>query len=94
MTASTVHSRETERYANALKWIQHIAALHYMGGAFEPKHMRDLANIAADALDPSVRRNLPDYETRMADARVRAQELAESLGIELTDGTDFGSRDD
>ena len=77
-----------ERYANALKWIRHIAALHYMGGAFEPKHMRALANLAADALDPTIRKALPDYEVRMAKARERAREMADRLGFEMVDGTE------
>jgi hypothetical protein len=82
-----------EHYANALKWIHHIAALHYMGGAFEPKHMRDLANIAADALDPTIRKELPDYEARMAKARERAREMADALGFELLDGTEDNDPD-
>ena len=77
-----------EHYANALKWIRHIAALHYMGGAFEPKHMRALANIAADALDPTIRKVLPDYENSMEQARERAREMAERLGFDLLDGTE------
>jgi hypothetical protein len=36
------------RYANALKWIRTVAGLHYFGGAFDPEHMRALANLAGN----------------------------------------------
>ncbi len=36
---------------NALEQIRRIATLHYLGGAFDPDHMRTLANIAVDALN-------------------------------------------
>lgn len=39
------------RYANTLEWIRFLAGLHYMGDAFEPEHMRAIANMAADALN-------------------------------------------
>lgn len=42
--------RKRRNMINALQRIRFIAAMHYMGGAFDPEHMRDLANIAADAL--------------------------------------------
>lgn len=68
------------RLRNALLWIRQVAALHYFGGAFEPEHMRHLANLAADALGG---RELPDWEERMKDARRRAREWADALGVEL-----------
>lgn len=71
------------RYGNALKWIRHIAGLHYFGAAFDPEHMRTLANVAADALDARTGRDLPDYEEAMTTAQVHAREMAESLGIQL-----------
>ena len=71
------------RYRNALLWIRTIAGMHYFGDAFDPEHMRALANLAADALDG---RNTPDFDQRMADAKRRAAELADALSIELGDG--------
>jgi hypothetical protein len=71
------------RYENHLKWLRHIAGLHYFGGAFEPEHMRTLANLAANALDVRHGRDLPDYDEAMAKAKVHAQEMAESLGFQL-----------
>lgn len=47
-------------YANALELIRRIAFLHYIGGAFEPEHMRALGNIAADALSDVVVPEPPD----------------------------------
>lgn len=38
-------------FYNALDQIRRIASLHYLGGAFDPEHMRTLANIATDALN-------------------------------------------
>ena len=82
-----------ERYRRALLWIRHTAGLHYFGGAFEPEHMRDLANIAADALDlrwgagthGRLRKDLPDYEAAMERAMARGREMAAKLGFDLAD---------
>jgi hypothetical protein len=71
-----------DRYRNALLWIRSIAGLHYFGDAFDPEHMRRLANLAAEALDPRGR-EIPDFEQRMAAAKVRAREMADALGFEL-----------
>jgi hypothetical protein len=73
------------RYRNALLWIRMIAGLHYFGGAFNPEHMRALANLAADALDG---KDLPDFGARMAEGKRRAGEMADALGIELLGGDD------
>lgn len=73
-----------QRYANTLKWIRHIAAMHWFGGAFDPEHMRDIANIASDGLDLS-HEPLPDYDSSMAKAREEAQEMADRLGFGLLD---------
>ncbi len=74
------------RYGNTLKWIRMIAGLHYFGGAFDPEHMRTLANIAADALDG---RDLPDFDESQEHAQRKASEWAERLGIGLrSDGDD------
>ena len=62
--------------------------MHYFGDAFNPEHMRALANLAADALDG---KDAPDFEERMADAKQRAREMADRLSINLIgeeDGTD------
>ena len=77
-----------QRYRNALLWIRTIAGMHYFGDAFNPEHMRALANLAADALDG---KDAPDFEERMADAKQRAREMADRLSINLIgeeDGTD------
>jgi hypothetical protein len=62
-----------ERYRNALTWIRHIAGLHYFGGAFDPEHMRDLANMATAALQG---KDFPDYDEAMARGRQKAAEWA------------------
>jgi hypothetical protein len=62
-----------DRYRNALMWVRHIAGLHYFGGAFEPEHMRDLANMAAAALQG---KDFPDYAEAMARGREKAAEWA------------------
>lgn len=71
---------EQFRLENVLLWIRTLAGMHYFGGAFDPEHMRTLANLAADALGG---KELPDFEVRMAVARQRAQEMASALGFEL-----------
>jgi hypothetical protein len=65
-----------ERYENALKWIRLISGMHYFGGAFEPEHMRGLANIAANAL---LGTDLPDFDESSAKAEKRARRMAEEL---------------
>lgn len=71
------------RYENALKWIRLITGLHYFGGAFEPEHMRTLANIAADALAGT--RDLPDFDEAQERSKRKAAERAERLGLSLVD---------
>jgi len=73
------------RYRNALLWIRTTASLHYFGGAFNPEHMRSIANLAADALGG---KDLPDFEERMAEGKRRASEMADALGIELVGSED------
>jgi len=75
-----------QRYGNALVWIRTIAGMHYFGDAFDPEHMRALANLAANAL---AGKDVPDFEERMAEGKRRAREMADALGIELV-----GSEDD
>jgi hypothetical protein len=74
------------RYENALKWIRLITGLHYFGGAFEPEHMRNLANIAADALAGT--RDLPDFDEAQERSKQWASEMAEKYGMMFTDGDD------
>ena len=71
-----------QRLANSLKWIRLTAGLHYFGGAFDPEHMRVLANMASDAL---AGKELPDFEDAMEESKRKASEWAHRLGIELTD---------
>jgi hypothetical protein len=66
-----------EQLANTLKWIRMITGMHYFGGAFEPEHMRELANMAADAL--AGRLKYIDYDEAMERAQERAREMAESF---------------
>ena len=56
--------------------IRVIAVLHYIGAAFEPEHMRTLANIAADALDDRPIPAPPDPE----EISERAREWADKYG--------------
>lgn len=64
------------RHENTLKWINHLATLHYLGDAFDPEHMRTLANMAADSLDMDCE-SLPDYDNHMEEARESARKWAE-----------------
>jgi hypothetical protein len=70
-----VRDRE-QNYRNALEQIRVIAVLHYIGAAFEPEHMRTLANIAADALDDRPIPAPPDPE----EIAERAREWADKYG--------------
>jgi hypothetical protein len=74
------------QYENALKWIRLITGLHYFGGAFEPEHMRALANIAANALAGT--RDLPDFDEAQEDSQRKASEWAERLALNLVDEDD------
>ena len=78
-SAATAH-----RYQNALTWIRHVAGLHYLGGAFDPEHMRDLANMATAALQG---KDFPDYAESMARGREKAAEWA-ALFATLADDDD------
>lgn len=49
-----------ENLTNALEHIRIAALLHYVGGAFDPEHMRSICNIASDALDGKPIPPLPD----------------------------------
>lgn len=69
-------SDREENYRNALETIRRVAMLHYIGGAFEPEHMRTLVNIAADALED---RRIPEPLDREEIQR-KATEWAEEYG--------------
>lgn len=73
-----------QRYRNALTWVRHVAALHYLGGAFDPEHMRDLANLATAALQG---KDLPDYDEAMTKGRQKAAEWA-ALFASMADDPD------
>lgn len=75
-----------QRYRNALTWVRHVAGLHYMGGAFDPEHMRDLANLATAALQG---KGFPDYDEAMARGRQDAARYAALFGA-LADGPEGG----
>ncbi len=71
---------QEQRYRNALLWLRLIAFGHYFGGAFDPEHMRDLANVAARALNGE---DLPDFDESAAKARKKAAKWAERFGREM-----------
>lgn len=48
--------------ANALEHIRVAAVLHYAGGAFDPEHMRAIANLATEALNGGTIPPLPNPE--------------------------------
>lgn len=65
-----------ENLINALEHIRIAALLHYVGGAFDPEHMRSICNLASDALDGKEIPPLPDPE------QVRARTAAWAAMIE------------
>lgn len=79
----TVAHATNRQLRNALKWIRLQAGLHYMGAAFEPEHMRTLANLAADALTPEwlSEKVLPDFDKVMRKARKRGERMAEEMNL-------------
>ena len=72
---------EVKRLQNALLWIRYQAALHHLGGAFEPIHMLAIANTAGDAL--SGRDDMPDFNTVIEAAQEKATEWAEKYAALL-----------
>lgn len=75
------------RLETALKWIRFQAGLHYLGGAFEPEHMRALANMAADGLSHDPIPDLSDFEEAMEIAREEGDRIAAELGIYVAEET-------
>jgi len=47
---SVISADQQAGFYRALSHISRLAGLHYVGGAFEPEHMRLIADLAADAL--------------------------------------------
>jgi hypothetical protein len=72
---------DEELYLNALRWIRTVAGMHYLGGAFDPEHMRAIANMAADAI---AGKPLPDHTKSMEESRKNGREMADRLGKGLT----------
>lgn len=62
----------TRNLRNALEHIRLAASIHYLGQAFDPEHMRGVANLAARALEGEDVPPLPDPE----DVRKNAAALA------------------
>jgi hypothetical protein len=90
--AATIAAARSEyRCRNALLWIRTIAGMHYFGGAFDPEHMRSIANLAADALGG---KDLPDCLEASRAARARAHEMAAKWSALFDDGPDEDDEDD
>jgi len=87
--AELLYSVEHQRYKNTLTWIRHVAGLHYFGGAFNPEHMRDLANMATAALQG---KDFPDYDQSIARAQETAAEWV-ALFAAMADGPDGEEED-
>jgi len=88
MTDERIHKLE-----NALRWIRLQAGIHYYGEAFEPEHMRAIANMAADALsNVPLDVIVPDYYEVMGDtidkALDEADKLWEVLGHKISEELD------
>ena len=69
-------------YQSALQWIRFVATAHYIGDAFDPEHMRELANLATGALrgDP-----VTDYDAATERAQHEARRLMEWFSEEDAD---------
>lgn len=59
----------------ALKWIRFKANLHYIGDAFDPEHMREIANLAANTLAGN-KPQLPDFDEAMEKAKAEGARMA------------------
>lgn len=73
---------------NTLKWIRFNAGLHYIGQAFDPEHMRFLANMAAEGIYGD---KLPDFDLAVADAAAYADNQLWYLDDRKPDEDDKGS---
>lgn len=71
---------------NTLRWIRSLALTHYFGDAFDPEHMRSIANMAADALmewQGGELKTMPDFDGCAEEAKLKAAEWAELWHSEL-----------
>lgn len=69
----TISPDDGERYYNnALHWIRQTALLHYIGDAFDPVHMREIANFATMVLRGEP---ITDYDATTERAKVEAAKM-------------------
>lgn len=68
--------RRTRSLEDALRWIRHIANIHYLGQAFDPEHMAAISEFADGALRGEP---VPDFAQAMVEAKNRAKVLAEEI---------------
>lgn len=73
----TADDRDVENLRNALEHIRIAALLHYVGQAFDPEHMRGIANIATNALNGVAIPPMPDPEEIRTRAAVWAAMLVD-----------------
>lgn len=66
-------------YVSVLHWIHQTATMHWLGDAFDPVHMRNLADLAATAIRGEP---IMSYEEAMVEARERAAEMFASFNEE------------
>ena len=65
---------ELKRLRDALYWVRMQAMVHYVGQAFEPQHMKEIVDLADNALDGGP---VPDYRQSVEEAQRRAKEMAQ-----------------
>ena len=68
---------------NTLEWIGHLARTHYLGGAFDPEHMRAIANLTVDGLTG---KELPNFQDSMKAALEHGKKQWEELQYLIDDG--------
>jgi hypothetical protein len=80
LTASLDATRASaDNYRNALEHIRVDASIHYLGGAFEPAHMRAIANFATEALSGKDIPRHPVYEEPEVPEPVAFQALIDEV---------------
>jgi hypothetical protein len=75
-------------FLSALQWIRYFATMHWLGDAFDPVHMRQIANFASAAIRGEP---IDDFAEATARARAKAAELMAFFDqiereVEPTDG--------
>jgi hypothetical protein len=70
-------------FLSALQWIRYFATMHWLGDAFDPIHMRQIANFASAAIRGEA---ISDYDQATARARVKAAEMMAWFDSEDSDG--------